>query len=217
MSGLEVVIAGQPQRIAWAEIDGLYFRNELVKTVGIQARIEGRLRSAFPAANMWMEQYIAQTKGRAVNVSQFKAAGLDKAFGRDLLNQSFAVEEVHPEKLPLSQMGLTEFRAFERMPIRGITYNNTFFVQRGELTPSLAFHELVHVVQWAEAGPEGFLMAYGLGLMAWGYDACPLEAMAYSLEAAFNSHDLPADTESYIKQQTRLILAKPFEHPAPAL
>jgi hypothetical protein len=217
VSGLEVIVGGQANPIPWTEIAWLYFRDQRVVAPGEQAQIEGRLRPASPYAERWIDGYIAQTKDRAVSVSRFEAAGLGRVFRRDLLDQSFAVEEVRPQKLPLSKMGLSEFKAFEEMPIRAITYKDTFFVQHGQLTASLAFHEMVHVVQWQEAGPENFLVAYGLGLMAWGYDACPLEVMAYNLEAAFNGHNLPDATEAYIREQTRLILAKPFEQTVSAL
>ena len=217
VSGVEVIVGGQAQPIPWTEIAWLCFRKEGIAAPGVQGGVEARLRPTLPYAESWIDEYITQTKNRVVNVSRFEAAGLDRVFRRELLDQSFAVEEVSPQKLPLSQMGLTEFRSFEEMAIRAITYKDTFFVQYGQLTASLAFHEMVHVIQWAEAGPEAFLLAYALGLMAWGYDACPLEVMAYNLEAGFNSHKLPTDTEAYIREQTKLILAKPFEQPGLAL
>ena len=47
------------------------------------------------------------------------------------------------------------------------------------------FHELVHVVQWEHLGPEKFLLAYGAGLVRFGYERSPLEQMAYVFQANF--------------------------------
>ncbi|HMF24982.1 MAG TPA: hypothetical protein VKG24_23045, partial [Pseudolabrys sp.] len=92
---------------------------------------------------------------------------------------------------PLSSWGLTRFADFERGNFGGITYLNTFFIRRAELSnEALHFHELIHVVQWRILGPEQFLRSYADGLERFGYRDSPLEAMAYDAEAAFMAKDI---------------------------
>jgi hypothetical protein len=83
---------------------------------------------------------------------------------------------------PVSQFGLPEFGEHERRVFDGITFKNTFFVVDGRQTLRLQFHELVHTVQWARLGVDRFLLAYGFGLLKYGYEQSPLEKMAYGLE-----------------------------------
>ena len=216
-SGLEVVVRGQNRNLPWTEIVGICPQLETARIPGIRSFIDNQLQPHFPAVNHWIDGYIAQTKSRARSLSEFKAFDLGKAFRRATLDNAFAVEELRPAKIPLSQMGLAEFRDFELMQVSAITYKSTFFVVREGLTASLAFHEMVHVVQWDEIGPENFLTSYAIGLKAWGYYTCPLEAMAYSLEALYNGHNLPTDPETFIREQTRLIFADPLTHPSTCL
>jgi hypothetical protein len=91
---------------------------------------------------------------------------------------------------PLSAMGLGRFAAFERMNMAGITYVDTFFVRADRVwDESLYFHELVHVIQWRILGPESFLRLYADGLKRYGYRECPLEVMAFDLQARFGAHE----------------------------
>jgi hypothetical protein len=98
-------------------------------------------------------------------------------------------------------MGLPELAVFEAMPISGITYQDTFFVKKGHQSESLYFHEMVHVVQWDRLGSDGFLLAYGVGLMQAGYRNSPLEAMAYRLQADFDRGRLPANIMALIRKE----------------
>ena len=106
---------------------------------------------------------------------------------------------------PLSSMGLPEFSQMENMQMAGITYKDTFFVSHLYQTESLHFHELVHVVQWERLGVDNFLLAYGAGLMQFGYRDSPLEKMAYSLQDRFDYGTLSGDTVEIIQQQTDAI------------
>jgi len=65
--------------------------------------------------------------------------------------------------------------------------------------------ELVHVIQWERLGVDDFLLAYGAGLMQFGYRDSPLEKMAYSLQASFDGGVLPANTIELIQQGTDAI------------
>ncbi len=216
-SGLTVIARGKQVSLPWTEIVDFCPQLPEAKIPSIRSLIDNQLRPKFPAAEKWIDNYIDQTKSSALALSEFPEFNLNKSFSREMLVNSFLVQELSPEKLPLTKMGLPEFADFEAMPINAITYKDTFFVRKDALTPSLAFHEMVHVVQWDELGPENFLLAYGIGLKTWGYFACPLEAMAYSLEMLYNTHNLPADPEAFIREQSRLIFANPVEHPASCL
>ncbi len=108
---------------------------------------------------------------------------------------------------PLSRMGLPEFTQMESMQTQmaGITYEDTFFINHFQRTESLHFHELVHVVQWERLGVDNFLLAYGAGLMEFGYFNSPLEQMAYSLQARFEGGRLPDNIVESVQQEADAI------------
>ncbi|MGD9333213.1 MAG: hypothetical protein PVJ53_18000 [Desulfobacterales bacterium] len=81
----------------------------------------------------------------------------------------------------------------------------SFFVRHPHQSESLFFHELVHVVQWDRLGIDGFLLAYGVGLMQFGYRNSPLEKIAYDLQEAFDRGDLPSNPIDRIHQGTDAI------------
>jgi hypothetical protein len=78
--------------------------------------------------------------------------------------------------------------------IVGITFVDTVVV-RQSVSPngrgwiSLLFHEMVHVVQCATLGTEGFVERYVKGWAANGFDyyAIPMERQAYELQAMYES------------------------------
>ena len=90
----------------------------------------------------------------------------------------------------------------QHRPIAGITFRDTFFIRHPHQSESLYFHELVHVVQWDRLGIDHFLLAYGVGLMQFGYRESPLEKMAYDLQEAFDRNDLPPNLINHIQQGT---------------
>jgi hypothetical protein len=88
---------------------------------------------------------------------------------------------------PLERFGLPEFAAQQQLPFDGITFDDTYFLRKGAERESLHFHQLVHVVQWQHLGFDKFLFAYGVGLAQFGYEASPLEKMAYDLQSEFEN------------------------------
>lgn len=95
------------------------------------------------------------------------------------------------------------------MSFSGITFKDTFFIQRGlESEESLHFHELVHVVQWARLGIHKFLLAYGLGLHAFGYERSPLETMAFGLQQEFASGRPLSNLVQLIEQSTDTVWSR---------
>jgi hypothetical protein len=49
---------------------------------------------------------------------------------------------------------------------------------------------------------DNFLLAYGLGLLTYGYTGSPLEQMAYELQHSFETGTLPQGLIQIIEQRT---------------
>lgn len=110
------------------------------------------------------------------------------------------VEHIPKPNFPeLRQMGLDDFID---MPVNGITYKNTYYVdQKQAINLRLHFHELVHVVQWSLLGGEGFISRYINEIQNYGYESAPLEQMAYSLDRHYLSGGKPLDVPSYVQSK----------------
>ena len=162
-----------------------------------------KLRSALPSVHQWIDETLKKYNATSIPVIDLSFSRLKIALPFELLSKARVV--VVNGKVPfppLSQMGLPEFKEMENMTMAGITFKNTFFVNQFHQTESLYFHELVHVVQWERLGANNFLLAYGVGLMNFGYQNSPLEKMAYSLQTDFDDGILPMNTVGIICQQT---------------
>jgi len=123
----------------------------------------------------------------------FEAAFLDRV-------RCVAVERVPVP--PLAAMGLRLFAGFESERWGGITYGDTYFVDRRyDLSESLHFHELIHAVQWDCLGFDRFLLAYARGLLRYGYVRSPLEAMAYSHQRRFETDPVPYPAEALVREE----------------
>jgi len=161
-----------------------------------------RLRTALPRVREWIEQLLQCHSSHARAVSTCGLPGLAKCFPRDLLESAKVVSVDRVLFPPVSRFGLQEFAPLEQARFEGITFIDTVFVLRGRESESLYFHELVHVVQWARLGIDNFLFAYGAGLATFGYENSPLEQMAYALQRAFDSGNLPPNVFGMIEQAT---------------
>jgi hypothetical protein len=90
--------------------------------------------------------------------------------------------------------------AFIDMNVDGITYNDTYYVKQGAADElRLHFHELVHVLQWRELTPRGFIDRYLWEIQEYGYDEAPLEKMAYALDGHYQKGDRPLDVEQFVR------------------
>lgn len=164
------------------------------------------LQSTLSAVREWIEETLNEHQDRAVPVSDLSFHRLGKVFPPALLDRAKAVVVTEAVPLPpLSRMGFPEFAPIERMPSAGVTYRDIFFVNHRCQTESLYFHELVHVLQWDRLGVDKFLVAYGTGLIQFGYRNSPLERMAYSLQDKFNRKALPEDVIEVVHQKTDAI------------
>ena len=165
-----------------------------------------KFRYILPAVVKWIDVTLEDNKSNTLSVAGLSFPRLGKVLPLDLLGRAKVVVVTGRVPFPpLSRMGLPEFKQMENMQMAGITYKDTFFVSHLHQTESLHFHELIHVVQWERLGVDNFLLAYGAGLMQFGYRDSPLEKMAYSLQTAFDRGVLPANTIQLIQQGTDAI------------
>jgi hypothetical protein len=92
---------------------------------------------------------------------------------------------------------------FARM--QGITYVDTVVISdryvSGPISIGLAFHELVHVVQYEILGTREFVRRYVQGWVDGGYryEAIPLERMAYELQRQFHDGTLDEPAETTVR------------------
>lgn len=88
--------------------------------------------------------------------------------------------------------------AHDLRQMAGLTLDRAILISRsrasfqGNAYASLLFHELVHVVQYAQLGIEGFMDAYLRGWVTVGQDyfRIPLEVEAYGLQARYDQAPL---------------------------
>ncbi len=165
-----------------------------------------KFNSILPMVREWIENTLEKHKVNAVRVIDLSFLRLKKVFPPDLLDRTKVVVVNGTVPFPpLSRMGLPEFSQIENMPMAGVTYKDTFFINHLHKTESLHFHELVHVIQWERLGVNNFLLAYGYGLMQSGYQDSPLEKMAYTLQGKFDDGALSGDIVRNIQQETDAI------------
>ena len=122
-----------------------------------------------PAILNWIQQTLDAYAREKRAVSSFKLPRLPYYFSEGLLSLACVVPTDRLPVPPLSALGLNEFADFENQPMSGITYKDTYFLERSAAwDESLHFHELVHVIQWRLLGPEKFIAAYADGLARFG-------------------------------------------------
>lgn len=167
-----------------------------------------RFRAALPRVRSWIDETLERHAPEAVPVSSLGYPRLPTHFPSQLLDTAKVVRVREVPFPPLRRMGLEELAEMERRSLAAITFRQVFFVVPSEMTESLCFHELVHVVQWARLGIDRFLWVYGLGLLWFGYRESPLERMAYGLEHAFQRGEVPGDLVAEIEQRTDAIWAE---------
>ncbi|HLW52473.1 MAG TPA: hypothetical protein VKW06_06490 [Candidatus Angelobacter sp.] len=81
-------------------------------------------------------------------------------------------------------MGIQNLPSFS--DVAAVTFVDVI-VSHERFTPSLLFHEMVHVVQYSQLGPAKFSSLYVNGFIQGGsYESIPLERNAYQLESRFS-------------------------------
>ena len=122
-----------------------------------------RYAAFLPTVLDWLQRTLEAHAGEKRPVASFRFSRLPRYFSPELLNTaSVVITELLPVP-PLSALGLTEFAAFERQPMSGITYLDTYFLlPDGAGDESLHSHELIHVIQCQVLGPRDFLLLWPL-------------------------------------------------------
>ena len=126
---------------------------------------------------------MAQTKEALRLREFFSPESLNRARLRWLVG---GVRIENPSFYPmLVELGLRDLPDLSAMD--GITFDDVV-VLHVPPTPSLLFHELVHVEQYRQLGVDRFSELYVSGFLNGGsYEAIPLEQQAYALEHAFTA------------------------------
>jgi len=131
-------------------------------------------------------------------LSHAERTSLAVHFPADVLDQVRLTRVKHLQNPPfyagLENMGFQNLPQFRRMA--AVTFVDIIVAQH-EFTPSLLFHELVHVVQYRELGVRRFAELYVRGFLETGeYLSIPLERVAYHLEGLFRLRpDLKIEVE----------------------
>ena len=168
----------------------------------MQTDIIYRIHAALPSVRHWIDDYLEVHADQALAVDTLGFERLNEWYPQALLQRAKAVTVGQVLFPPVHQFGLPEFAGLQQMEFAGITFKDTFFLQEDQLTESLHFHELAHVVQWARLGVDNFLLAYGVGLLQSWYEDSPLEQMAYTLQDEFDRGAPPRDLVPIIEDET---------------
>ena len=150
----------------------------------------------------WIDNTLQRHGPQAKLVAAFDFPRLPLYFSNNSLNTTKMIVVDHVPVPPLSALGIGGLGDFEKRNYDGITYRDTFFVNRANsLNESLIFHEVVHVIQWGYLGAEKFLTAYAMGLIEHGYYDSPLEVMAREHQARFHRDTTAYDVEKEVRYE----------------
>ncbi|MGE3600746.1 MAG: hypothetical protein AB7N70_34930 [Dehalococcoidia bacterium] len=146
-----------------------------------------RLYQAVPTNSSWIDALLVQSAPAAETVAALGLPRLLEYYPAEMLARAELAIVADVPFPPVIDLGLPAFEAMATMPLAGITFRNRFFVRAGQLSEGLCAHELVHVVQWRVLGTRDVLLTYGLGIVQHGYEASPLEAIAFAMQEAFEA------------------------------
>jgi hypothetical protein len=176
--------------------------------MNLQDDIIQRFHAALPRVRQWIDEFLDDHAERGRAVSTLGFTRLPKCFPQELLERAKVVVVPSVSFPPVDRFGLPELAPVQQMSFAAITFKDTLFLQQEQTSESLHFHELIHVVQWARLGIDNFLLAYGVGLIQFGYELSPLEEMAYTLQRSFEDGNLPRDLVRVIETRTDVIWAR---------
>jgi hypothetical protein len=98
--------------------------------MGVSAVTPDEFAAVYPVVLYWIRQTIAEHENSAKIVASRGFKRLPLYFSQDLLNTTKVVTISRVPIPPLSSMGLHRFGDFERGDFDGVTYLNTYFVER---------------------------------------------------------------------------------------
>jgi hypothetical protein len=144
-----------------------------------------RLLAALPDIESWIDDLHARHRIESVPASELPYPRLARIFPADPLNATRVARVSTVPFPPVSAYGLPEFQAMADVPMAGITFADMYFVDAAHASAGTHFHELVHVLRWKALRVRPFLLTYALGILQYGYERSPLEAIAFGLQAEF--------------------------------
>ena len=162
-----------------------------------------RLKQATPRFLSWMQALHRTHAEASRSVSQVASPRLRDYWPREHLDSSRVVIVDEIPFPPVSEYGLPEFESMAAMSMAGITFGDMYFLKREHAIESVHTHELVHVIQWGELGPEEFLLTYALGIAQHGYRQSPFESAAYEVQREFDAGRAVPDLLDSVRAHAR--------------
>lgn len=151
-----------------------------------------------------MNETISEHKKRATPLQELQYSRYKDFFSAELLDRVKVVQVERMPRPPFEDWNLHALDDFAYFNAAGLALDNFILIRPGHADiESLLFHELVHVVQWQVLGHARFVAMYGVWQLQRGYDAHPLENMAYQLQHSFDSHSLRFDVEPVARRRTQ--------------
>ena len=158
----------------------------------------GQITELISNVALFVEEQRREHAPESRRLSDLERVSLAVHFPGDVLERVRVTRVKHLQNPPfyaeLERMGFQNLPQFRRMA--AVTFVDVIVAQ-SEFTPSLLFHELVHVVQFKELGLHRFAELYVRGFLETGeYLSIPLERVAYHLEGLFRLRpDLAIEVE----------------------
>lgn len=164
--------------------------------------LDQSLLDKLPLIKQWITSTLEKYSSESKSILEFQFHRLPLFYSETVLSSAKVVAVDKIPVPPLTVLGLTQFKNFEDGNYAGITFKDTYFLVRNQISnESLHFHELVHIIQWKHLGIDKFLMVYGISLLQNGYSNSPLEHMAYRQQKLFEQKIKPYDVEKSIKNE----------------
>src|SRR5258708_14373885 len=118
-------------------------------------------QTLYPHVIGWIYQTLDAHSKEAKAVGSLGFPRLSRYFSEERLTSTKVVVIDRVPMPPLSSMGLSQFAEFEHGDYEGITYLDTFFVnRRSAAAERLPFLELIHVLQWRFPCAEHFTSCF---------------------------------------------------------
>ena len=162
-----------------------------------------RVQDALPEIARWIDRLHAQHATLALPAREVAPGRIVDYFPRELLDSARVVAGEALPFPPVAEYGLPEFASMATPDMAGITFGHLYFLRKDDPAGGVHFHELVHVVQWQTLGVAEFLSTYAVGLAQHGYEASPLESIAFWLEGQFNLGVAPLDVSDFVARHAR--------------
>ena len=139
----------------------------------ISLQVIESFREALPRVLQWVEDELEAHRTRATSVPDLGFKRLPDYFSEEQLERAWVITGERVPVPPLRALGLSGFDAFEEGTYAGITYQDTFFVERSHsAAESLHFHlsaETRHCGQSRSARAKPVAFLHGRAGYAWTF------------------------------------------------